>query len=167
MKKSIAVVFAAATLLWNAAPALADEASKQAKIEEILQLTHADRMMTQMFDQMKSSVAAQVSKMDVPENARDAAAEMQRKILDMVSERMSWERAKPKLVAVYDETFTETDIDGILGFYKSPAGQRMLEKMPELMQKSMAVGQQLVGDVFPEIKRMMEEMKEKAQKPQP
>jgi hypothetical protein len=40
----------------------------------------------------------------------------------------------------------------------------MLEKTLQLMQKSMAVGQQLMGDAMPEIQRMMEEMKQKHKK---
>jgi hypothetical protein len=162
---SIALI--AAALFWNAAPALADQASKTAKIEEMLALTHADRIMGQMLDQMKGSITEQMSRIDVPESARAAATEIQQKILNLVADRMNWDKAKPKFVQIYDETFSESDIDGILAFYKSPAGQSMLEKMPQLMQKSMAVGQQLVGDIGPEVKRMMEEMKAKAEKPQP
>ena len=40
----------------------------------------------------------------------------------------------------------------------------MLSKMPVLMQKSVAVGQQLMGDVMPDIQRMTEELKQKYQK---
>lgn len=151
-------------LLVAVTPMVADQASKNAKIEEMLTITHVDRVMAQMLDQMKRSVTTQVAKMDIPENSKASAVEMQRKMIDLIADRMSWDRAKPKFVQLYDETFTEADIDGILAFYKSPAGQRMLEKMPELMQKSMAVGQELVGNIAPEIQRMMEGMRNGAVK---
>src|SRR5450631_3001654 len=39
-----------ALLVWTPTLALADEVSKNAKIKEIMQLTHSDRMLTQVFD---------------------------------------------------------------------------------------------------------------------
>jgi len=162
--KSIVRLFVGIAILTIPVSARADEASKAAKIEEMLQLTHVDRMTAQMLDQVKSMVAAQVSKMDVPEEARKASAEMQQKMMDLVADRLSWAKAKPAYARIYSETFSEGEIDGILTFYKSPAGQAMLEKMPQLMQKSMAVGQQLMGDIAPDIERIMSEMKEKNKK---
>jgi hypothetical protein len=154
----IAIVLAGT--LWNPASALADEASKTAKIEEMMQLTHADRMTAQMLDQMKSMVMGQLSKIDMPVEARQASDEMQQRLMDIITDRMSWTKNKPTYIRIYSETFSEADIDGILAFYKSPAGQAMIEKMPQLIQKSMAVAQQLM----PEIQRMMAEIKQKYQK---
>jgi hypothetical protein len=148
-------------LFWPPTSALADEASKNAKIEEMIRLTHADRMIQQMTDQIKTMQAAQLSKMDIPADERQAAGELQQKILALVSDRLSWDKAKPVFVKVYSDTFTEQEIGAIVEFYKSPAGQAMLEKMPLLIQRSMAVGQQLMGDLAPEIKRMTEELKQK------
>jgi hypothetical protein len=108
---------------------------------------------------MTSTVVARFA--GVSAKDRQAMDEMQQKLMKMVADRMSWEKTKPAFVRIYVETFTETDIDGIVTFYKSPAGQAMLDKMPQLIQKSMAVGQQLMGDLMPEIQRMVEESKQK------
>jgi hypothetical protein len=162
MMKSIAIVLAGTALLWNPALALADEASKTAKIEEMMQLSNMDRMTTQMMDQVKTMLSSQLS--SIPAEARQAADEMQQKMMKLLADRLNWDKAKPAYIKLYSETFTESEIDGIVGFYKSPSGQAMLSKMPVLMQKSMAVGQQLMGDVMPEIERMAEELKQKYQK---
>jgi hypothetical protein len=71
-------------------------------------------------------------------------------------------KMKTMLVQVYADTYTEEEVDGILAFYKSPAGQAMLQKMPQLMQRSMAVSQQLMSDLMPEIQKMAKEAGEKA-----
>ena len=63
---------------------------------------------------------------------------------------------------VYTDTYTEEEIDGILAFYKSPVGKAFLQKMPEVMQRSMPVMMQMMGDLQPELKTMMEGMKEKS-----
>jgi len=112
-------------------------------------------------------VTAQLNTMNVPADARPKAEEMQQRMMALIADRLSWEKARPALIKVYSDTFTESEIDGIVAFYKSPPGQAMLEKMPQLMQKSMAVGQQLMGDVMPEIQRMKEEMKQQESNPTP
>ena len=119
-------------------------------------------MTGQMIDQVKTILASQLASM--PAEARQAADEMQQKMVNLLADRLNWDKTKPAYIKVYSETFTESEIDGIVGFYKSPPGQAMLVKMPVLLQKSMAIGQQLMGDVMPEIQRMDEELKQKYQK---
>jgi hypothetical protein len=121
-------------------------------------------MVTQMLPQMQAMVTAQMAKTDLPSDARQRAEEMAAKVMALVADRMSWEKAKPAYVRMYAETFSESDIDGILAFYKSPAGQAMLEKMPQLMQKSMELSQQLVGDLMPRIQQMVEGLKQSNEK---
>jgi hypothetical protein len=160
--KSIGVALVASLLLfWQPTSALADEASKNAKIEEMIQITHADRMMQQIVDQIRTMQMAQFSKMDIPAAERETAGELQQKVVALLADRLSWDKAKPAFVKLYSETFTEEEIAAIVEFYKSLAGKAMIEKMPLLMQRSMAVGQQLMGDIPPEIKRMAEELKQK------
>jgi hypothetical protein len=142
-----------------ASPAFGDEASKNAKIEEMLTLTNASQMMGQVFEQMKAIEAAQLSKMDIPPDKRQAADQIQQKVLQLLQNSLSWEKLKPKMVEIYASTFTEQEIDGILNFYKSPAGQAMLQKMPQLMQRSMVMTQQVGQEIMPQVEKLLQEMK--------
>ena len=135
----------------------AQELTKKAKIERILLLTKADSMMDQMFSQMKTMLAPQI----VPgtsEDQRAQAQEVHKRIMDAMKARMNWDKMRPEYVKLYDETYGETEIDGILAFYESSAGRAMLEKMPLLMSKSMALGQAQMNDFLPEIKKIAEEV---------
>jgi hypothetical protein len=161
MKSIVIAVVAGIILFGSPTSALADEASKNAKIEEMLQLTHVDRMISQSFDQMKTMVSSQMSKADMSAEDRQHAEELQQKMMAMIADRLSWEKSKASYVRIYAETYTESEVDGILAFYKSPAGQAMLEKMPQLMQKSMELSQRLMGDVMPQIQQMAEQLKQK------
>jgi hypothetical protein len=163
MKSSVIALFAGIVLFWSPANALADDASKNAKIEQMLELTHVDRMITQMLPQMQSVVAAQMAKTDMSPEQRQQAEALQQKMMAMIADRLSWEKAKASYVRIYSETFSESEIDGILAFYKSPTGQAMLDKMPQLMQKSMEISQQLMGDLMPQIQQMTEQMKQSSQ----
>jgi hypothetical protein len=77
---------------------------------------------------------------------------------------MSWEKFKPAIVQIYAEVYTDEELDGILAFYRSPAGRAMLEKMPQLMSRTMAVAQKLMGDIQPEIEKMVKESAPKDKK---
>jgi hypothetical protein len=61
---------------------------------------------------------------------------------------------------LYDEVYSEEQITGILAFYKSPAGQAFLNKMPLLVSKSMEMRQ--MADLIPEIQRITTEAIEKS-----
>jgi hypothetical protein len=154
---SVSLVIGVA-LLWCASPAKADEASKTAKAEELLQLAQGDQMM-KMMEPMMKSMMAQADK-DMTAEQRAKAGEMRDKIMALVAASLN--KAKPAMVKVYTDSYTEEEIDGILAFYKSPAGKALLQKMPEVMQRMAPVMIQMMNDMQPEIKAMMEGMKEKA-----
>jgi hypothetical protein len=145
-------------ILWCSSSVRADEASKSAKAEELLQLTQGDQMLKMMEPMMKGMVAQMDKDMSAEQRAK--VGEMQGKMMALVAVRLS--KAKPALVKVYTDTYTEEEIDGILAFYKSPVGKAFLQKMPEVMQRSMPVMMQMMGDLQPELKTMMEGMKEKS-----
>lgn len=54
-----------------------------------------------------------------------------------------------------------SELDGIPSFYKSAAGQAMLNKMPRLMQGAMALTQEATAGLVPELTKIVEEMRQK------
>src|ERR1035437_5743807 len=114
------------TVLWCASPVRADEASKSAKAEELVQLTQVDAMMKMMEPMMKAALA-QADK-DISAELRAKVGGMQEKIKALVA--VNFSKAKPALVKACTDTYTEEEIDGILAFYKSPARKAVLQKMP-------------------------------------
>ncbi|TJZ73208.1 DUF2059 domain-containing protein [Chitiniphilus eburneus] len=41
---------------------------------------------------------------------------------------------KPDYIKLYRDTFTQEEIDGLIAFYKTPAGQALVDKMPLVLQ---------------------------------
>jgi hypothetical protein len=159
MKLKLAVV----AMMLGAFGALAQDAGKAAKVEEMLRLTKTDEMMQQVMSQMKTMSMDQFEK-NLPPEEKAKAREQQQKIFDLVSAKMSWEKFKPAIVQIYAEVYTDEELDGILAFYRSPAGHAMIEKMPQLMSRTMAVAQKLMGDIQPEIEKMVKESAPKDKK---
>jgi uncharacterized protein len=136
--------------------ASAQELTKQVKIERILAATNADATMTQVFNQIKTMTASAVPAGTTPEQ-QVKSQEAQNKILDLVKSRMNWDKMRPQYMKIYDETFSDQEISGIFAFYQSPAGHAMVEKMPTLISKAMAVVQSQMADLMPEIQRITKE----------
>ena len=136
--------------------ASAQEPSKEAKIARLLALMKAEALTDQVFEQMKAETAS-ISAPNASEKERAHAREIQAKIMDLVKDRMSWEKMRPVYVKMYSETFTDEEIDGMLAFYQSPAGRAMLEKMPQLVAKIMALAQSQMAGLMPEIERLVKE----------
>jgi uncharacterized protein len=138
----------------------AQEPTKEAKIDRILALTKAESLTDQVFAQMKALMASMMPP-DATEKQRARAQELDAKLLDLVKSRMGWDKMRPEYVRMYSETFSDGEIDGMLTFYQSPAGRAMLEKMPLLISKSMALAQSRMAGITQEIQRLVEEATKK------
>ena len=68
---------------------------------------------------------------------------------------MTWSDLEPAMVKIYQDNFTQEDINGLIAFYKTPLGKTTIEKMPLVMQQSMAVGQDAMMKVMPELTEVM------------
>lgn len=61
-----------------------------------------------------------------------------------------------KVVPIYQKNLSEEDVKAAIKFYKTPAGKRLIEKQPIVVQESMMAGQQWGGEIA---RRAMEKAK--------
>ena len=145
--------------------------AKAAAIEEMLALNHADQTIKTVLDQYKGILQSKLdeafARTGVTESSplRADIGKFEERVFDLLADRLRWDRLKPEFVAIYDQTFTLEEVQGINAFYKSPVGQALLAKQPVLITRSIQTAQQLMVDTGPEIQKMtrefMEEMKKK------
>jgi uncharacterized protein len=50
-----------------------------------------------------------------------------------------------KVAQIYARTFSEDELEDAIAFFRTPTGQKFLDKQPELMQQGAALGQAMVG----------------------
>jgi hypothetical protein len=63
---------------------------------------------------------------------------------------------------IYANNFSTEDLQALIAFYKTPTGQRMLEKLPSVAQQSLTVGAKFGQSVGEELrKKMIEELRKK------
>ena len=144
----------------------ADDASRRAKVEELFNLIHLDRTYGQMMTQIKAQ-SSQMTSQIFPSGAMTDAqkaqvAAFQGKVDALLQESLSWESLKPDYLKLYTDEYTEPELDGMLAFYKSPVGQSMLAKTPELLKASSAIAMGRMATVEPKLRQMMEDLEQQA-----
>jgi hypothetical protein len=123
----------------NAAPPSAES------IDALLAATKAERnvdtMLANLDPIMRQSMTTVTKGQQLSaEQLRELDAARVRTI-QAIREEMAWDKMHPFYVQIYQETFTQEEIDGLIAFYKSPAGVAFVDKMPLVMQKSMSIMQ--------------------------
>ena len=118
--------------------------------------------------------------MKLPTNIQDTAAAMidsevgrnpglnpfRETMLQWLRKYMTWDAMVPQLTKMYTEAFTDAELKQMATFYGSPAGQKSLEKWPELMQRTAMIGAGLAQPHSDELKAAMAARSEELKKEQ-
>lgn len=149
-----------AALALTAANAWAVPASQES-VEALLQATRAESTINTMYGLVEQSMR---QGMQQSLQGKPLTAEQQRvvdampgKFIAVMREEFNWARMKPLYVQLYRDTFDQEEIDGLVAFYRSPAGQAFVDKMPVVMQKSIALTQAQMQTFLPKMKAAMDE----------
>ena len=133
----------------------ADDASKHAKVEQMLTVTKIDTISQQMLSNVPAQVRTMASRQV---KVQAASSPEQKKIVSdyldqlqtIAKDGAKWDLVHPKIVDLYMATFTEPELDGILAFYKTPAGQALVAKTPEISGKTVQILQGSLSGLEPQ-----------------
>ncbi len=141
------------------APGLkADEASKRAKIEEFLTASHVEQLIEQQQQQVRALMHQTLLKAAPSMENDPKLAKVEQAITDEATAGMSYQTLKPDFIRIYADTYTEEELDGLVKFYESPAGQAFVNKMPIVMTKTMELVQQRMQTMIPKMQERMKEL---------
>ena len=159
MKRYVAVLLMVLTV--ECCCARADEASKRAKAEQLFTLLRMDTMMDQLMGGVKRQVQQITESMPGADQAtpeqKKQIVDFQQRVMDVVNQKIGWKALEPDFITLYASTYTEEELDGIVAFYKSPIGQKMIDKTPELTTKSTQITQQKMSELQPQLSQMVQD----------
>jgi hypothetical protein len=153
------IAFGIAAALLVAGAAWADDVSRLAKAEELLQVSNTEAAMKQSVEKAREDQKKQAAKIELPDELKDQAAQLQEKFNQAIDSRLDWGKLRPAMIKVYADAFTEEEMDGIIAFYKSPAGKALLAKWDSLGPKAIAVMIDARRDSGADIRRIVDEAK--------
>jgi uncharacterized protein len=102
---------------------------KRVEIDKLLRLTGTEKLMEQVKSQMVTNFKASMP--GVPAG-----------FWDKVYAKMDIREFMEKIIPIYDKYYTMDDLRAINGFYSSPAGQKIIATLPQVMHESMVAGQE-------------------------
>ena len=151
--------------------ARADDASRHAKATELVNLLQLDKIIKQTMDGMMAQVTAmskQVAGSNVTPEQQAKIDQFQKKVFTLVESTVSWKEMQPIYVDLYAKTFTDDELDGIIAFYKSPAGIAIVDKTPGLTNQALQIGRQRMAEIQPQLMQMAQDFaKDAASPPKP
>lgn len=134
----------------------------EASIKQLLEVAQArklvDSIMMQMDNLMQQSMAQATKGQTVPPKVQKEIDKGRSEALAMMKDLLDWSKLEPLYVRVYQKSFSQQEVDGMVAFYKTPAGQAVIGKMPAVMQNTMDEMQQMMAPVMQKIQKMQQDV---------
>jgi hypothetical protein len=147
---ALTLVFA----FWSSGAAFANDAPpSDESLRELFKLVHTEETMNAMkpqLDAILTSSTKEVSQGKEMTPERQAVMDRMRdKLVTAYNDSFSFEPLRRLLTRVYQATFTQDEIDGLIAFYRTPAGQALVNKGP-------LMGQNMMSEVQAAMRPMMQ-----------
>ena len=138
MKLVVTLVFA----VFAAQAVLAQEAKpSEASVRQLFEVMHSSKLldayMTQIDTTVRASMQQALAGQQLNPKQQKILDDMGRQIGSLVKAELNWPAIEPLMIDVYRNTFSQHEVDGMLAFYRSEAGQAVIAKLPTAMQLSM------------------------------
>lgn len=156
-RHSILLLLAASLLVVavTAKSARADESSKSAAAEALLEVMRVEAMMDQMYAQIPQMIGGFMPQGPDAPPPEDMQVLLER-IVAFLDERIGYEVMKPDYIALYADSYSEEDMLALTDFMDSPLGQRFLDATPELMIRTSVLVQERMQQTMPDLLEFME-----------
>lgn len=138
-----------------AGPTAADtEAKSRTELAtEVVDIVQTDNSFDEL---MESIMGLQVQMMQQRGGDPAQIDGLMRKVSAVLKEEFS-KTLKGDMVTTYAAVFTQEELQGLLEFYRSPVGKKLVEKTPELARKSMELQQKNFATLWPKIDQAIKE----------
>jgi hypothetical protein len=134
-------------------------APSREQVMKFLEVTQAKSRVEQVFAGMakQARIGAELGfKQKVPDASPEQLARVDA-ISDSIFKEFSVDELIDTIVPIYQKHLSKSDLDGILAFYASPTGLKLLKEMPAILSESMEAGGQIGRKKMEGINRRVEE----------
>jgi len=135
-------------------PAQAGSPEKRAEIVKLLRAMNTGAMINSIMPAYSDTIV---------QDLRDQGIKVTPGLSEMIAHattKVMKANTRPfmeKIVGIYDATYSEAEIAELLAFYNSPTGKKTVTAMPEIMQKSQALGMRWGEALTPKIQQELKQ----------
>ena len=123
--QSLLAITALAMLLFSTSARAADNSAHVQQVETLFKLTQMEKKVNESIDSI----------MQLQLGQNPALAQHQAEMRAFFERYIGWSAMKQDITAMYLRTFTEDELKTINDFYITPAGQKVINEVPGLVQE--------------------------------
>jgi hypothetical protein len=145
-----------------AEPAPKNNPPSEASIKQLMEVTNAHKMLDNVMAQMDGFIN---QTMQQATKGQKISPKVQKEIdrgrsetMAAMKEVLNWEKLEPMYTRVYQNSFTQGEVDGMIAFYKTPTGQAVLNKMPLVLQNTMTEMQGMMQPMIQRVQQMQQQV---------
>ncbi len=154
------------------APSLSKiDPAKEADIRQFMEVAGTKALMSQMLDTMEATLKPLMVQALPPGAYRDSLVEL---FFAKFHSKANLQQVLDLIVPIYDKYLSDEEIKGLIKFYQTPLGQKMVRVMPQLTNESQGesrkwgenLGRQSMIEVLsehPDLQKAMDDAKQSTQ----
>jgi hypothetical protein len=128
--------------LWSGGAAVANDAPpSDDSLREMFTLAHTEETMNGMKPQLDAIITSSMKEVsqgkEITPERQAIMDRMREKLVAAYNETFSFDPLHLLLMRVYQATYTQDEVDGLIAFYKTPAGRALINKAPLMAQNLM------------------------------
>ena len=143
------------------------ETPSSASIEQLINITDSKQqyeqelqyseqsyndMMQQLIDSQKNYLA---------KKDQEKFKTLQKEMLALMMKESQWEHIKPTMIQIFQEVYTQEEVNSMIEYYKTPIGRSILKKMPLVTEKNNAFLQQQMEKFMPQFIEQLQQFRSK------
>jgi hypothetical protein len=169
MLKYVGIAFLALIVVH---PAVAADSKPTAEsVTQLLDITNTRNLVDSATGQIESAMQAGLKdwfagRQPTPDQQK-ILDDMRLKTASLFKEQMNWEKIQPTLIDLYQRSFTQEEVNGLISFYNSGPGKAVLAKMPAVNQNSTKAIQDLMTPIIPKLQQLQKDTAARLQALQP
>jgi hypothetical protein len=160
MKRSMMVMAACLAFggVGAAQQTAADAPATKEDVQRYLEVMHSREMMTKMMEAMSKPMHQMMHEQYLKDKDKLPAdfEERMTKQVDEYMKNLPMEEMLQAMVPAYQKHLTKGDIDGLVAFYSSPTGQKLIKELPAISAEAMQA-------MMPLMRKQMESMNQRMQ----
>lgn len=153
--RSLITILLIATFAIAATAAPASEKS----IEELLVIAKSEvlteSVITNGEQQIAQAIQLQTQGKSLTTAQKQVLDSLPTKFGTLMRQELNWNDMKLVYIQIYRNSLDQDEVDGLIAFYKTPAGQASIAKMPLVMQQIMVFMQTKMQSFKPKLEAMM------------
>jgi uncharacterized protein len=127
-------------------------------IRQLLQIQKTQSVLRQVAKQVDGSFTAmlnqQLQDKTLSDEDRQRIEAARARLHALTGKILTWENMEPMYLKIYGDSFSQSEIDSMIAFYSSPAGQAVVAKLPLVAQNTMAAMQKQMKDLMPQAQQI-------------